>query len=191
VTDRANNFGLAVAGGLMMVFSFAFAGERTDAQSGAPQALEAGAQMQKLVNALSGRWSINKTDANGTTAHGEEVWRTGAGGLPLVEEFRVTTSKGKELADYAAIWWDDQAKKYRGIWCADFTDQACTPFDVVWSGTNIEMRGEYHVKGQHFVWRELFELTEHDSFTQTLELAPADGELKKVSTVHGTKIGKE
>jgi hypothetical protein len=48
------------------------------------------------------------------------MWRTGAGGLPLVEEFRVTTSKGKELVDYAAIWWDDQAKKYRGIWCADF-----------------------------------------------------------------------
>ncbi len=83
MTDRANNFGLAVAGGLMMIPSFAFGGERTDAPSGSPQALEAGAQMQKLVNALSGRWSINKTDANGTTAHGEEMWRTGAGGLAI------------------------------------------------------------------------------------------------------------
>jgi hypothetical protein len=54
VTDRADNFGLAVAGGLMMIFSFAFGGERTDAQSGSPQVLEAGAQMQKLVNAWFG-----------------------------------------------------------------------------------------------------------------------------------------
>jgi hypothetical protein len=147
-----------------------------------------GSSMQKLVDALSGRWSISQSNADGTTAQGEEIWRVGAGGVPLVEEYRVTNSKGRELADYAAFWWDNKAKKYRGIWCAHFTDQGCSPFDVRWSGNKIEMNGEYDVAGRRFSWKEGIELIGHDSFTQTLAIGPAGGELKLDGTVRGTRL---
>ena len=47
--------------------------------------------------------------------------------MPLTEEFRTTTANGEKLSDYAAVWWDGKAKKIRGIWCANFNDQGCTP----------------------------------------------------------------
>jgi len=169
---------------LMTHIGFAYGVEASELKAVAQQ----DSSMQKLVDALSGRWSITQSNADGTTAQGEEVWRAGAGGMPLVEEYRVTNSKGKELADYAAIWWDSKAKKYQGIWCADFTDEGCTPFDVNWSGNKIEMRGQYFVHGKGFAWKEVFELTGHDTFTQTLDIGPVGGELKLHGTVHGIRL---
>jgi len=34
----------------------------------------AGEDMQRLVDALSGRWAITQENADGTTARGEEAW---------------------------------------------------------------------------------------------------------------------
>src|SRR6476660_182974 len=97
---------------------------------------------RKVVNALSGMWSIRETSDHGE-ATGEEVWQGGTGGMPLTEEFRIVTASGDKLSDYAAIWWDSKAKKVRGIWCADFNDKGCTPFEVTSRDGDIEMKGEY------------------------------------------------
>ena len=102
---------------------------------------DAPADLRKLVSALSGKWSIRENSDNGATT-GEEGWQTGPGGMPFIEEFRASTASGEKSNDYAALWWDSKAKKIRGVWCADFNDQGCTPFEVNWRDNDIEMAGE-------------------------------------------------
>jgi hypothetical protein len=51
---------------------------------------------QKVVSALSGKWSIRETSDHGETT-GEEVWQRGAGGMPFTEEFRASMSTGAKL----------------------------------------------------------------------------------------------
>jgi len=135
-----------------------------------------------IVSALSGKWSIRETSDHGETT-GEEVWQGGAGGMPLTEEFRATTASGDRSTDYAAGWWDGKAKKVRGIWCADFNDQGCTPFEVTSRGSDIEMTGQYDSKGKSTAWKEIFHITSATTFTQTLYMGAPGKELKKVSTI--------
>ena len=78
--------------------------------------------------------------------------------MPLTEEFRATTGNGEKLTDYAAGWRDGKAKKVSGIWCADFNEQGCTPFEVALRGSDIEMRGEYYSKGKFTAWKEIFQV---------------------------------
>jgi ketosteroid isomerase-like protein len=147
---------------------------------------EVDANFQKVVSALSGRWSIRETSDHGETT-GEEVWQGGAGGMPLTEEFRATTASGDKSADYAAVWWDGKAKKIHGMWCADFNDQGCTPFEVTWRDDDIEMAGEYDGGGKATAWKEVFHVTSPTHFTQTLFMGTPGEELKKVSTIMAEK----
>jgi len=106
------------------------------------------------------------------------------GGMPLTEEFRATTANGEKLTDYAAVWRDAKAKKVRGIWCADFNDQGCTPFEVTSRDSDIEMKGEYYSSGKSTGRKEVFHITSATTFTQTLYMGGAPSEeLKKVSTI--------
>jgi hypothetical protein len=140
------------------------------------------ANFRKVVSALSGKWSIRETSDHGETT-GEEVWQGGTGGMPLTEEFRATTASGEKLTDYAAVWRDGKAEKVRGIWCADFNEQGCTPFEVTSRGSDIEMKGEYDSKGKSTAWKEIFHITSATTFTQTLYSGAPGEELKKVSTI--------
>ena len=137
---------------------------------------------QKVVSALSGKWSIRETSDHDETT-GEEVWQGGAGGMPFTEEFRASMSTGEKLNDYAAVWWDNKDKKIRGVWCADFNDQGCTPFEVTSRGSDIEMTGQYDSKGKSTAWKEIFHITSATTFTQTLYMGAPGEELKKVSTI--------
>jgi len=139
-----------------------------------------------VVSALSGKWSIRETSDHGETT-GEEVWQGGTSGMPLTEDFRATTASGERLSDYAAVWWDGKTKKTRGIWCADFNDQGCTPFEVTSRGSDIEMTGEYESKGKSSAWKEIFHMTSATKFTQTLYMGTPGEELKKVSTIVAEK----
>jgi hypothetical protein len=140
------------------------------------------ADFRKIVNSLSGKWSIQETSDHGTTT-GEEVWQTGPGGMPLIEDFRATSATGENLNDYAAIWWDSKAKKNRGVWCAEFNDQGCTPFEVAWRASDIVMTGQYDSKGRAMAWKEVFHITSPTTFTQILYIGTPGEELKKVSTI--------
>ena len=141
---------------------------------------------RKVVSALSGTWSIRETSDHGETT-GEEIWQGGTGGIPLTEDFRATTASGEKLTDYAAVWRDGKAEKVRGIWCADFNDQGCTPFEVTSRGSDLEMTGEYESKGKSTAWKEVFHVTSETTFTQTLYMGTPGEELKKVSTIIAEK----
>ena len=84
--------------------------------------------------------------------------------MALTEVFRVVTASGDKLSDYAAVWWDSKAKKVRGIWCADFNDKGCTPFEVTSRDSDIEMKGEYDGKGKSIACKEIFHVTSATAF---------------------------
>ncbi len=153
--------------------------------SGAPED-QTPPEFRKVVSALSGKWSIHESSDKGETS-GEEVWQTGPGGMPFVEEFRASTASGEKSNDYAVVWWDSKAKKVRGIWCADFNDQGCTPFEVTWRGDDIEMAGEHEARGKAIRWKEIFHVTSPSGFTQVLYKGTPGEELKKVSTIIADK----
>jgi hypothetical protein len=177
---------IAIAASVVLMPSVACSSDGSDGEVVTPQETGLGVEMQKLLKAFSGRWTITQTNPEGVTSRGEEVWRAGAGGVPLVEEYRVRNVEGKELADFATFWWDAKAKKYQGLFCGDFLEQGCTPFAIEWSDNKVKMSGEYDSEGKRFAWKEVFELGAN-SFVQTLDIGLVGEELKRVATIHATK----
>ena len=172
------------------------------------------AEMQKLAEVFSGRWMINDKSEpspqypNGLTRSGEEVWHTLAGGIPLVEEYRSKSPDGKDEYDTAVFWWDATDHRYRGLFCADFVDQGCAAFDIVWqtighkkvgddtrppSNTEeqdqIIMSGEYLQAGRRYAWKETFVFSTPTTFTQVLFVGEANHELKRLAVISATRIG--
>jgi hypothetical protein len=151
-------------------------------------------EMQKVANVLAGNWRFKMKseptpDGNAVqTGEGLEIWRTGPGGMPLIEENHIIM-KGQDFYDYAAIWWDDKARQARGIWCdTGINDQGCTSFEVQSEGAQVVLIGEYEQKGNKFAWREVFARTSPTSLTQTLFIGEPGGLLKQVSTVNATIV---
>lgn len=169
-------------------------------------------ETQKLATVFSGRWTItDKSEPSpqypdGLVRTGEEVWHTLAGGIPLVEEYHSKSPVGKDEYDTAAIWWDATHQKYIGLFCADFVDQGCVSFDVVWptighqvseenrsTGTverdQIIMSGEYLQSGQKYAWKEIFVFSTPTTFTQSLFIGEVGHELKRSAVISATRIG--
>ena len=58
-------------------------------------------EMRRLADLFAGTWFITETSASGRTVHGEEVWRTEPGGMPLVEQYHSRTPTGGD--DYEPL----------------------------------------------------------------------------------------
>lgn len=75
-------------------------------------------EMQRLVNSLSGTWSISEQYEpsermpNGGVGEGEEVWRSGPGGLSLIEEYHSKNAFGK-ISGRTVTSWNGKAQGYR------------------------------------------------------------------------------
>jgi hypothetical protein len=145
-------------------------------------------ELQKVVSALSGKWSITQRflvprgHSDPVVEYGEEIWKSSVGGLTFIEENRTKAASGDEF-EIAFIWWDGKAKKIRGSWCADINDEGCNPFEVHLDGDRIVMAGEWEMSGDRMAWKEVFTMAGRDSFTQVLSFGPPGGTL-----VPGTEI---
>jgi hypothetical protein len=148
-----------------------------------------GAEMRLLVAALAGTWSVKEQYDDGRVGTGEEIWRAGPGGVPLIEEYHLKSGPGNESTGFAVIWWDREAKQYQGRWCADFNDQGCSSFSVKWEGDRLEFTGVYPDSGRRVFWKEVFYLGPADSFVQTLEMGEEGQALKRLSTIRAKKVG--
>jgi hypothetical protein len=172
-------------------------------------------EMQKLAAVFSGRWTISDKSEpspqypNGLTRSGEELWYTLAGGTPLIEEYHSKSPAGTDEHDTAAFWWDATAHKYVGLFCADFVDQGCALFDIVWQTSGhlrvgkdngpfseaqkqdqIIMSGEYLQNGRKYAWREIFVFATTTTFTQTLFLGEEGHELKRAAVISANRISR-
>jgi len=153
-------------------------------------------EMDKLVHALAGGWSITENDEpspqipNGETYQGKEVWSEQPGGGPVMEQFHAQPASGDEY-ETAVFWWDGKAHKLRGLWCARINDEGCNGFTAKWVGNKFVNDGVWEYGGKKRTWREVFEFPTPDSFVQKLYIGDPGAKQKLVSTIHGARMASK
>jgi hypothetical protein len=157
-------------------------------------------EMQGLANVLKGNWSTTYEFApggispTGGTGTGEENWRTGPGGYVLMEEEHVHTPS-KEMFLIAFHWWDKTTNRLRGMLCNNSGPAACdfssySNSSLNWDGKQMTIDMEFPQEGKKMTWHEVWSGITSTSFTQTGDMGEVGGPLKRVVTIHGTKIAK-
>lgn len=89
-------------------------------------------EFASLISALQGRWQTlvyygEHQEGGGSREapdHGERVWRTGPGGLTLMEEEHMATRGGDRYL-FALHWWDRSTNSLKGILCNNSGPEAC------------------------------------------------------------------
>jgi hypothetical protein len=163
--------------------------------SDAPPATQQHPEIRRLVGALSGKWSITlnfePTEGlpKGGGGKGEEVWRSGPGGLSLIEDYHSTGDEG-EISGLGVVWWDNDAERYQVLWCDNGSPDG---FVVIkhgaeWEGSQLVAVDEWLKDGKKITPKEVFSDFTPTSFKQTLYQGESGGELKKFISILATKV---
>jgi hypothetical protein len=156
-------------------------------------------EMQSLARALSGRWHITEKFAPSVESpesgegYGEEVWRSGPGGFTFMEELHDASVVRGEGFLTGFMWWDSTAKVFRGMLCTSQNPRGCDPkgsdrIVLNWDGKQLVVDIDFEESGKKILWHEVFGDITPTSFTQTADSGEAGTPLKRVLTIHGTKI---
>jgi hypothetical protein len=165
-------------------------------QSAASQsAAQPSAEMQSLIKALSGTWSLTAQFAGSNAIFkGEEVWHAGPGGLTLVEEESLH-SPGRDLLLLGVIWWDNTTQSFHGMECNNGLAYGCdlkgalNDITLEWDGKQLVLTEQENHNGKKTVWHEAFSEITATSFTQTGDSSDAaGGPSTRVLTIHATKV---
>ncbi len=153
-----------------------------------------------LVKALKGRWQtlVYHGEAERGVApqeaadHGEQVWRTGPGGLTLMEEEHIA-SRGGDQYVLALQWWDRSTNTLKGILCNNSGSGACSVDSFYrsklnWDGNRLTIDLVFPQGAKLMLWHEEFANFTGTSFTQTGDLGEVGGPLKRVVTIHARRV---
>ena len=163
---------------------------------------QASGDMQSLIKALSGKWSLevkfesDKPAANAATKPGEEVWRAGPGNLTFMQEEHLPIAGG-ELFLLGIIWWDSKTKDFHGMECNNHNPHVCdvkgslTDISIQWNDKAFVINEqEPSPSGGRRLWRESIIDITPTSFTQTGDACNLDGSAcKRLFTIHATRTG--
>jgi len=152
-------------------------------------------QMEKLLRAFEGAWTIKEKFApdasspKGATAEGQIAWRAGPGKFSLIEEYR-SKRESAEVTGLGVFWWDEAAQGYRTIWCESTNPGGCISFKNVahWEGPQLTLVEDYEVNGKKVIFKEVFGDIAPNAFTQTLYGGEAGKELKVDQIIQATKV---
>ena len=152
-------------------------------------------EMQKLLAAFSGTWSItakyepSERMLNGGTGEGQEMFRPGPGGLSMLEDEILRQATG-ETSGLSVTWWDGKAQGYRAIWCDNKNPGGCIIMARLakWEGDQFVLGDEFTKDGTKFIFKEVVSDLTPTSFTQTIYQSEAGKELTRVLTIHATKV---
>jgi len=152
------------------------------------------AQMERLLRALEGTWSItdelmpDASSPKGKTGAGTIVWRPGPGKYSAIEEYR-SKQGDVEVTGLGELWWVDAFHGYHTIWCDSTNPGGCIDFKNVarWEGSNLVLQEDYETKGKKYTFKEVFGEITPDSFTQTLYGGEAGGTLKVDEIIHARR----
>jgi len=153
--------------------------------------------MQKLVNALSGTWSLREeyehidSMPGGGLGKGDVVWRPGPGGLSLIEDYHSKNPKG-HVFGLSVTWWDEIAKGYWALWCADSLPTGCTVMARLakWEGNQLVLGDEFASGGKKFTFKETVSDITPKTYTQTLYQGESGSELKRLMTIRAAKVSE-
>jgi hypothetical protein len=156
-------------------------------------------EIQSLAKALTGRWRITEKFEPSVEfpkageGHGEELWRPGPGGFTFMEELHDTSSALGESFLTGFTWWDSTAKRFRGMLCTSNNPHTCDPqgsdrITLQWDGKQLLVDIQYEKDGKKILWHERFFDITPTTFTQTADSGEATTPLKRVLTIHATKV---
>lgn len=155
-------------------------------------------ELQSLTRAIAGSWSTEylyaSTDSTSkaNVGYGEEIWRSGPGGFTLLEEEHVRTATGEQFI-LALHWWDESASRLRGMLCSNSGPSACdvdsyANSSLTWDGKQLVIDLDFLQNGKKMRWHEVFGHFTVTSFMQTGDMGEVGSELKRVVTIHATRV---
>ena len=103
----------------------------TETQGSPAKTPQARAELQSLLKALSGEWSLSvkwepdASNPNGLVNAGEESWRAGPGGYTLLEEEHLSQPQQRDLFLLGIVWWNSTTKKLQGMECQNLLPYTC------------------------------------------------------------------
>jgi hypothetical protein len=162
---------------------------------------ESSPEIQSLIKALSGKWSVSvkfeprSTMPNGADGTGEEVWRAGPGGFTFIDEEQMPTPEGEVLL-VGIVWWDAKTKSFHGMECNNQLPDTCdlkgalNDITMKWDGKEFTIdQLETSPDGKKTIWHEVWSYITPTSFTQTGDTGVPDGRFNRFVTIHGTRLG--
>lgn len=177
------------------------AGRETQSRSAPAAQVQGAPDFASLVKALKGRWeillyhgnSIESGSAQDAADHGEETWRTGLGGLTLIEEEHARSRDGDQYV-LALHWWDRSTNTLKGMLCNNSAPGGCDVesfyrSQLNWDGKRLTIDLVFPQGPKLMLWHEEFGDFTGTSFTQTGDTGEVGGPLKRVMTIHAKRIG--
>ncbi len=141
--------------------------------------LQPSPEMQRLLNAFAGSWTVSETfevsaSREGKARQGTASFRA-CPGFSLIEEYKSNGSAG-ELRFLAVLWWDDVAKIYRILTCAN-NDGCQARGSAKWEGDTLVNSWEEEVNGKTAALKDSF-----------VDISPASFRLVSEGSAQGKTI---
>ena len=160
------------------------------------------AELQSMIKALSGRWSLNvkfepnPEMPNGFASTGEETWRSGPGGYTLLEEEQMRTPSG-DVFLLGIIWWDSKTKSLHGMECNNQLPYGCdlkgalNDITMSWDGNQFIINEWETHDGKKTLWHEVWSDITPTSYTQTGDVEVPGGATTRFFTTKATRMKDE
>jgi hypothetical protein len=131
----------------------------TNSAKGATASFDPSPEMQKLLDAFDGQWTVSETfemssSRHGQTRQGNATLHAGPG-VSLMEDYKSNGSAG-ELNFFALLWWDKSAQVYRVLTCANNSGCALRG-TAQWEGSALVNSWREDVGGKTATFRDSFE----------------------------------
>ena len=158
------------------------------------------AQLQSLIQALSGKWSVNvKFEPNpampkGFEGTGEEAWSRGPGGFTALEQEHIPTPGG-DVFLLGIIWWDGKTKSLQGMECNNQLPYTCdlkgalNDITMSWDGKQFRIDEWETHGGKKTLWHEVWSDLTATSFTQTGDVEEPGGATNRLFTMQAKRVG--
>lgn len=155
-------------------------------------------EMQALIKAFSGHWSLklkfepSKEAPQGLESTGKESWHAGPGEVTLTDE-EVFTLGPQTVIIVGILWRDMKTKEFRALDCSNQNPSTCdlkgAVSDVVvhWTGSELTIDEKELTDGKMMTSRVAWSDITSNSFTETGYLAPPGGPFQKLMTIHATR----
>lgn len=173
-------------------------GAQLTSPAGDAKAPQPTGEMQTLIKAFSGHWSLklkfepSKETPGGLEGTGEETWHAGPEGLTFTDE-EVFTTGPQTIIVVGILWRDSKTTEFHAMDCSNQISHTCdlkgAIDDVVvhWTGSELTIDEKELSQGKVMTSRVTWSDITSNTFTETGYLAPPGGPFQKVMTIHATR----
>jgi hypothetical protein len=191
-------FNFLVAIGALITATPCLSEAQLPSPGGDAKAPQPTAEMQTLIKAFSGHWSLklkfepSKETPRGLESTGEESWHADAGGLTVTDE-ELFTAGQQTIIVVGILWRDLKSKEFHAMDCSNQNSHTCdlkgAVNDVVvhWTGSVLTIDEKELSHGKVMTSRAEWSDITTNTFTETGYLAPSGGPFRKVMTIHATR----